>query len=292
MRASLLVIAAVAVPLAAACRAPSRPEAPSPRIVSLLPNATETLFALGLGDHVVGATRYCDRPEAARRVPRVGGILDVSVEAVLAARPDLVVGSPSVLRGPLAETLTRLGTRLLPLTFESPGQVLEGIRAIGAATGRAAAAESLAARVEADLAALQGRARRDPRVRVLFVAGRSPLVVAGPGSFVGDLLDRMGVENVVPASAVAFPTWSLEQVLRADPDVVVHGAVEAGDLAADLASAGLPAARLGRVIRIPDEGVIRPGPAVARAAIELADAVVRVVDLDPPTRSRKNAGTP
>lgn len=280
MRASLLVIAAVAVPLAAACRAPSpsRPEAPSPRIVSLLPNATETLFALGLGDHVVGATRYCDRPEAARGVPRVGGILDVSIEAVIAARPDLVVGSPSVLQGHLAETLTRLGTRLLPLTFESPEQVLSGIRAIGAATGRAVEAESLAARVEADLAALQSRADRDPRIRVLFVAGRSPLVVAGPGSFLGNLLDRMGVENVVPASAVAFPTWSLEQVLRADPDVVVNGAVEAGDLAADLASAGLPAARRGRVIRIPDEAVIRPGPEVARAALALADAVVRVLE--------------
>lgn len=278
MRASLLAVAAVAVPLAATCRAPSRPEAPSPRIVSLLPNATETLFALGLGDHVVGATRYCDRPEAARRIPRVGGILDVSIEAVIAARPDLVIGSPSVLRGHLAETLTRLGARLLPLTFESPEQVLAGIRAIGVAAGRASEAESLATRVEADLAALEGRAARDPPIRVLFVVGRSPLVVAGPGSFLGDLLDRMGVHNVVPASAVAFPTWSLEQVLRADPDVVVHGAVEAGDLAADLASAGLPAARRGRVIRLPDEAVIRPGPEVARAALALADAVVRVVE--------------
>ncbi len=273
-----LLIAGVVVTVAS-CRPPSsRPEAPSPRIVSLLPNATETLFALGLGGHVVGATRYCDRPEAARSVPRVGGILDVSVEAVIAARPDLVIGSPSVLRGHLAETLTRLGTRLLPLTFESPEQVLSGIHAIGAATGRAAAAESLAARVEADLAALKGRAAREPRIRVLFVAGRSPLVVAGPESFLGNLLDRMGVENVVPASAVAFPTWSLEQVLRADPDVVVNGAVEAGDLAADLASAGLPAARRGRVIRIPDESVIRPGPEVARAALELADAVIRAVE--------------
>ncbi len=277
MRAFLLVVAIVAI---AACRAPAptRPETPSPRIVSLLPNATETLFALGLGDHVVGATRYCDRPEAARKVPRVGGILDVSLEAVIAARPDLVIGSPSVLRGHLAETLTRLGTRLLPLTFESPEDILAGIRAIGGAVDRREEAESLAARIEADLAALRGRAAREPRIRVLFVAGRAPLVVAGPRSFLGDLLQRMGVENVVPDSQVAFPTWSLEQVLRADPDVVIASAVEAGDLGADLASAGLRAARLNRVIRPPDPAIIRPGPEVGKAAIALADAVVRAME--------------
>lgn len=271
---AILCLAAIS-----ACRPTDpRSDAPSPRIVSLLPNATETLFALGLGDHVVGASRYCDRPEAARLVPRVGGILDVSLEAVIASRPDLVIASPSVLRGHLADTLSRLGVRVLPLTFESIGEVLAGIRSIGSAVNRLAEAEALLAQIEADLANLEGRARRSPRIRVLFVAGRSPLVVAGPRSFLGEILERMGVENVVKESAIKFPTWSLEQVMRADPDVVIDAAVEAPDLAADLSFAGLEAGRRPRVLRPPDPAVIRPGPALPRAGIKLAEAILQAME--------------
>lgn len=262
------------------CREPvsDRAPIPSPRIVSLLPNATETLFALGLGDHLVGATRYCDRPDAARALPRVGGILDPSVEAVIAARPDLVVGSPSVLRGHLADTLGRMGARLIPLTFETLEDVRAGIRILGEEVGRPEEATTLLSQIDSDLARLKNRAAKDPPLRVLFVVGRTPLVVAGGGSFLGHLLDLMGVENVVPAAGVAFPTWSLEQVLHADPDVVVNGAVETGDLAMDLASVGLAAAKQGRVILPPDPAIIRPGPAMVRAAIALAEEILRVAE--------------
>lgn len=270
--------AAVAVLLAAlaavpACRAPAPdPAGPRPRVVSLQPNATEILFALGAGPNVVGATRYCDRPEAALQVPRVGGILDVSLEAVLAARPDVVVGSPSVLRGHLAETLQAAGARVVPVTFATAADVVPGIRALGGAAGRPAEAEALAASFQADLASLEGRLRRDPPLTVMMVAGRNPLVVAGASSYLGDLLARMGLRNVADGD-VPYPTWSLEQVLRAAPDLVVDGAVEAGDLQAWLADSGVAAARRGRVVRVPDNALLRPGPATGRAALALAAAI-------------------
>ena len=125
--------------LAAACgkAEPARdPGGSGPRVVSLLPNATEILFALGAGPSVVGATRYCNRPDAAKAVPRVGGILDVSLEAVLACRPDVVVGSPAVLKGRLADVLQPAGARLVPVWFETAADVEPGIRAIGEAVGR------------------------------------------------------------------------------------------------------------------------------------------------------------
>jgi iron complex transport system substrate-binding protein len=278
-RKRLPVLALACATLICGCRgADSRDPASGlrPRVVSLLPNATEILFALDAGRHVVGATRYCDRPDAARAVPRVGGILDVSVEAVLAARPDVVIGSPSVLGGRLATLLAGSGTALVPLRFETARDVAEGILSIGRAVGREAQAAELAAAWRRDLDALDGRARRDPPLRVLFIVGRTPLVVAGGPSFLGDLLDRMGVVNVADTREVAFPTWSLEQVLQARADVVIDGVVEAGDMADVLAGAGVAAVREGRLIRGVDPAILRPGPATATAALALADRILEV----------------
>jgi len=263
--------------LAASCSRPAgRIEAPHPRIVSLIPNATEIVFGLGMGGHMVGATRYCDRPEAAKSIPRVGGILDVSVEAVLAADPDLVIGSSHVLRGHLASMLGRAEVKILPLDFDTAESVIEGIKAIGRAVGRESKAESMVASLKRDLRDLKDRALRNPRIKVLFIAGSNPLVVASRASFLGDLLERMGVENVVGSRAVPYPTWSLEQVLRADPDVLLNGASEAGDIMASLASGGVRAAREGRVVAKVDQAILRPGPGSGRAALGLADEIVKV----------------
>lgn len=262
--------------LATACARPAeRVDTEGLRVVSLIPNATEIIFDLGMGEHLVGATRYCDRPEAARRIPRVGGILDVSAEAVLATRPQLVVGSPKVLRGHLANLLERAGARTLVLDFDTAESVVPGIRALGRALERGEQADRLVRALERDLQDLQDRARRDPPVKVLFVAGRNPLVVASRASFIGNLMDRMGVENVVTSRKIPFPTWSLEQVLRANPDVLLDGAVEAGDLQGSMAAGGVRAAREGRVMSFADHALLRPGPAAVRAALELADNILK-----------------
>lgn len=263
------------IPLTLTC---SRPgdfrDVPRPRIVSLIPSATEILFGLGMGGHVVGATRYCDQPEQARAIPRVGGILDVSTEAVLAARPDLVIGSSRVLRGSFQELLHRSGAKTLPVDFDTMAAVIEGIAAIGKAVGRETKARHMVESLERDLLALKDRALRSPPVRVLFVAGRNPMVVASQASFIGYLLDRMGVENVVETRTVPYPTWSLEQVLRADPDVLLNGAVQAGDLGTSFASGGVRAAREGRVVDAINHTILRPGAGAGHAALELADRIV------------------
>ena len=264
----------IACLLAIACARPREVEVQGLRVVSLVPSATEVVFALGAGDNLVGATRYCTRPAKARLVQRVGGLLDVSVEAVLGARPDVVIGSRAVLQGRLAEVLSGAGVRLVPVWFEKMGDVGPSILAIGEAIGRREEAMALIRAMEQDLANLAGRAARTPPTRVLFVVGKNPLVVAGPGSFIGELLGRMGVANVVPDGLTAYPTWSFEQVLRSDPDVVVDGAVEAEGLKSVLEDLGLRAAVEGRVIRLDDDAVLRPGPGSARAALDLALAIL------------------
>jgi len=253
-------------------------DAPSPRIVSLIPNATEVLFELGMGEHVVGATRYCDRPEGAKKVPRVGGILDVSAEAVLAAGPDLVIGSPKVLRGHLKDVLNRTGADVLALDFDTTDSVAHGIGAIGEAVGREGRAGRIIRSLLRDLDALQDRALHNPRIKVLFVAGRNPIVVASGASFIGDLLERMGVENAVKAVRVPYPTWSLEQMIRADPDVIVDGAMDAGGIQGPLSSAGIRAAREGRIVAPRDQAILRPGTGAAKAALDLADDILKAVE--------------
>lgn len=251
-------------------------EGPRPRVVSLLPNATEILFAIGAGNNIVGATRYCTRPNAAKSIKRVGGILDVSVEAVLALHPDLVIGSPAVLRGRLGDTLERIGVQMLPLEFETAESIVPGVLAIGSAVGRLEDALRLADQIKAEFASLENRARKEPPIKVLVVVGRSPLVVAAKASFIGEILERAGFFNVVE-SPLPFPTWSFEQVLRSDPDVVIDAAIEAQDLKTVLANAGLRAAREDRVIRLQDEALLRPGPGTISAALALAELVMELM---------------
>lgn len=256
------------------CQGKREPPPPRPRIVSLLPNATEILFEIGLGQNLVGATRYCDRPEAAKSVPRVGGVLDVSIEALLAVQPDLVIASPTVLNSPLEKTLARMGIKALPLSFETLDELTQGIIAIGAATGKTEEAKMLALRLQGEIEGLKASALRSPKIRVVFVAGRSPIVVAGPRSFIGELLEIMGVENVVSTSAVAFPTWSVEQVIRAAPDIIVDASVEEGQESemGFWKSLGSWAA-----IRPPDPAIIRPGPGSIKAATALAQELLRTL---------------
>lgn len=246
------------------------PDGPARRIVSLLPNATEILFALGAGDRVVGVTRYCDRPQEALGLPRVGGILDVSAEAVLDLRPDLVVGSPTVLRGPLADLLDRAGVGRLALTFEGAGDVEPGIRAIGKALGLQAEAEALCRTWRQEWDALRDALRRDPPLRVLVVVGRAPLVVAGEESLLGALVRHLGLVNVVPGP-LAWPIWSREEVLRARPDLVVDAVAEeeAAGGPEDLGLPGTP------VVPIPDRGILRPGPGFPAAAAALVREIGR-----------------
>jgi len=239
------------------------------RIVSLIPSATLIVFRLGAGDRLVGVTRYCERPEAARAIPRVGGILDVSVEAVAETRPDVVIGSPAVLKGRLVEILHPAGVSFLPIEFEDFDDVRRSILAIGQATGTDAEAARLVDDFDRGLDSL---ATGMPRRRTLFVVGTRPLVVAGPSSFQGQLMSAMGLENVVDSATVTFPTWSIEQVLKARPELIIDGIAGGEPSAGILTDSGIDAP----VVHIPDEAILLPGPDAVAAAAALA-AEIRIV---------------
>ncbi len=244
---------------------------PPRRIVSLAPVVTETLFLLGQGERVVGVTRYCDTPAAAAALPKVGGYVDVSLERVLALRPDLVMAMPSFGQRELLERLRDAGVPVLVLFGDTLGEVRDLVGAVGDATGARAGAAAALAELDGALARF---ARAKPGAasgRVLAVVGVRPIVAAGPTSFIGELFAKGGVQNAVPAGAPQWPTWSLERLSRRHVDTVV---VAAGpDTKAELermVAAAFPAAERPRLVVAPGAILMRPGPGIGRDLDALA----------------------
>jgi iron complex transport system substrate-binding protein len=248
---------------------PKAPASPQ-RIVSLAPSATDTVVALGEARRIAGITRYDDAPEVKGR-PSVGGFLDPSVEAVLALRPDLVLWVTDGSALSRVQKMAELGLPVLALPIIGVEDITACAREIGRALGVAEAGERLARSLEDSVARARARAGALPRRRVLFVVGREPLVVAGPGSYPDQLLRIVGAENVVKGTR-PWPVYPVEKAVADDPDVVID--------AAFLEHAGgegrleaIPAARRGRLVRLGNDDALRPGPRLTRAL----DALFRAI---------------
>jgi iron complex transport system substrate-binding protein len=235
------------------------------RVVTLAPSLTDTVLALGAGDTLVGVSRFDERPEV-RTLPRVGGFVDPSVEAVAALKPDLVLVQPSPgNRGPVL-ALASLGISIVALRLASVDDVMAGLRATGVTLGHADTGEALALALQRTRQEVRARAAGFAPVRVLFAYGFQPLVVAGPGSFADELLRDAGGTNVAADAGRAYPVWSVERVLSTRPDVVV----DASDSASGRDSMrSLPGLRDARWVTLPSPALLHPGPALGQGLEEL-----------------------
>lgn len=201
------------------------------RIVSTAPSFTETLFAIGAGDRVVGVSTYCHFPAAVDALPRVGSYLQPNIETIARLRPDLVLVH-SDLPAAIAH-LNGLGIKTLALRNTSLEDTMQSIRAIGEATGLGAAGVALEKDIRAKLSALEKRSAGRPLRTLMFVVGRTParldgMIAVGRGSYLNELIRIAGGRNVLFDSPVTYPKISLEAVLRLAPDVIV----DMGDMAA------------------------------------------------------------
>ena len=229
MVARLVGIAACVAAFCLGAAAPA-PAADPLRHVSTSPSITETLFALGLGDRVVGVSTYCRYPEAALRLPKVGSFMRPDAELIARLRPDLVI----VHAGPhtVPQQLSALDVASITVDRGTLAGVYSSIRAIGAAAGVSDRAARLVTELESRLAAVQRAAlARSPR-KVLLVVGRQPgtlgdLIAVGRGSYLSDLVKIAGGTNVLDDPRLPeYPRISMETVIRLDPDVIV----DAGDM--------------------------------------------------------------
>jgi iron complex transport system substrate-binding protein len=265
----------VALTVSCARKPRPAPEGAATRIVSLSPSTTEALFAIGAGDRAVGRSRFCDYPPEALRLPVVGGYVDPSLEAIVALRPDLVVGA----RGPGAAALVAKLDTLGVATFLAPTESIADIDAMieqmGAKTGLEARARVVVASSRARRDEIARAVAGERRVRALLVFGTTPIVVAGPGSFPNEMLSLANGQNVV-TSGQAYTTLGAEKLVELDPEVVLDASMGANatGIGPDApAWRELDAVRRGRVVAVHDDTVLRPGPRVADGIAVLARAL-------------------
>ena len=252
------------------------------RILSLTPNVTEILFAMGLGDRVVGRSTYCTYPPEAAALPAVGDTLELNLEKVVALKP--TIAFLITRRDDVPRRLEAIGVRAVALQSDRMGQMLESIATLGRETGREADAQMLLDHIEVGLLRVRARVKGLPRPKVLFAfpmtVGSPQMMVAGRGTFVDELLDVAGAENAYPKRA-DWPTVLPQEVIGLGPEVVIVNAA-GEDAAPDRVTAvrrawanwtSVPAVKNGRVHVLTESFLTIPGPRVAEAAGVLAEAI-------------------
>lgn len=245
------------------------------RIVSLSPSTTEILFSLGLSQEIVGVTSYCDYPEEARKRAKIGGMSSPSIEAIISLRPDIVVMTVDGNPREVEEKLRSMKIKTYVFMARRLDELPDGVRDMGIALGVRQRAEQLAIDLEKALSKFRSHQNITiSKKKVLFILWPEPLIVAGPGTAIDDAIRILGAENIAARSRIPYPKYSIEDVIRQSPDVIIIGRAMGKDIRE--ASKGLlerlksiPAVKEGKVFYVGD-GLYRLGPRVIKGIEEVA----------------------
>ena len=246
-----------------------RLQAPARRVVSLIPAATELLFAIGAGSSVVGRTQYCDYPPAAQAVANLGDGIKPSIEAVLAQRPDLVVLYNSGQNAAVAGRLGELGIPHLRINTDALSDVPRISRLLGLLTGHSREADSVIAMFDTALA----HATVTPgaqRPKVLLLVWEQPPMTIGRGSFLSELIERAGGENLFADVTTSSGVVSIEAVASRNPDLILTTTEGPVAFATRPEWQVVPAVKRRRFLRVSGSEFNRPSPRAPSAIRELA----------------------
>ncbi len=243
------------------------------RIVSMMPSHTETLFALGAGNSLIGIDEYSNFPKLETdKLPKTGNGFVPNLEAITALKPDLVLTDESS-GSKLVQNLEKLGITVYAGVAQSYNDVFEKINVIGKITNREKNALKLITNIRSELSAIQASVAKLPRVSVYFEVDPTPYA-AGSSSFIGAMIDKAGGNNIVPAKLGAFPQISPELVISSDPEVILGA--DLADLLTRPAWDKIKAVKNKRVINFSGEindAISRPGPRLPVALKALAVAL-------------------
>ena len=243
------------------------------RIVSLNPTTTEILFAIGAGGRVVGRSVYDVFPAAATRVPSVGPALRPNVEAILAARPDLVILYASDDNRPALARLRAAGITTVGFKIDSIEQFERDTRLLGRMTNDSARATTVADTVAATLARVRRATSGLARPTVFMPTWDRPVIAIGGGSYLSELLEIAGARNVYDAVRTPTSVVTLEDVVQRNPDLVLTTPTEAATMRSSPLWRAVPAVRAGRILVYDTTIVSRPSVTLGAAARELANLV-------------------
>ncbi len=251
---------------------------PARRVVSLAPSLTEILFAVGLDAEVVGVTTFCDYPAQARSKPKIGSSIQ-NLEAIIGLKPDLVLAVKSEIVHP--DVLVKLEQLKIPIFILAPKtieDILGHISTVGSLVGHDRAARTVAQGLRERLSDLRSRMGAARPVRVFYVVNTDPLISVGSGSFIHQMLELAGGENIVGHTAIPYPKVLLEEVLQRDPEVLLFP-VGAGEGVPEAEQqrwrkwTTLSAVAHNRLHQVKAELVNRPGPRVVDGIESLAKAI-------------------
>ena len=243
--------------------------APARRVVSLIPATTELLFAIGAGPAVVGRTNYCDFPAAVKSVPNLGDGIKPNLEAVIARRPDLVILYNSGQNAAVAGRLRELGVAAMRLNTDALSSVPRIARMLGKLTGSEKAADSLTAVFDTALTSAT-QPGIGPRPKVLLLVWEQPPMTIGRGSFLNELLERAGGENLFADVAGTDGVVSIEAVAARNPDLIFTTAEGPSAFATRPEWQAVPAVREKRFLHVTGSEFNRPSPRSPRAIRQLS----------------------
>ncbi len=236
------------------------PTAPR-RILSLSPATTEILFAVGAQKEVVGVTHDCNYPPAAQRKTKVGRFGNILLEKILKTRPDLIVVTADMQSR--LEPLRALSIPVLALDTKTLTDVMHNVSLLGALTGHAAQANGLVARWQRQMARLNPV---KPAPSLFYMVWHDPLMTTSPQSFIGDLMQRAGGQNVIQQAGAPFLRYSTEKLLKANPEVLILPLSLSRQLQLQQPPFNaLQAVKNQRVLVLDDDIISRPGPRVFSA---------------------------
>jgi iron complex transport system substrate-binding protein len=246
------------------------------RVITLAPNLTEIVFAVGAGDRLVGNTTYCDYPEQAKNVAKVGDTLHPSIERIIALKPQVVLVSTAS----QLETFTQQLQAQNIAVFVTDPHDLEGvfrsIEQVGEMLNHSSEARSLVERLRARTNAIEQAVKLSPPVRTFYQVSAEPLYTAGHDAFVTDLMRRAGANSVTGDVPGAWPKYSNESALAARPEAIIlptGGSMGSANSTVAEALRNSPAALSGRVYKINDDHLARPGPRAVEGLEEMARAL-------------------
>jgi ABC-type Fe3+-hydroxamate transport system substrate-binding protein len=247
------------------------------RLVSLAPSITETLYAIGLADRLVGVTEFCDYPPEARNKPKVG-YSNPNLETIVALQPDLVLAPRDFIRPDVLGKLEQLKIPTFVVEAKTVEDIASQIQLIGRMLDRSEVANPIAMELRHRLMELKRRTETLARPRVLYVLNSQPLITVGPGSFIHQLIEIAGGANVAGGAASPYPRLSIEAVLKEDPQLIIFpvGASEGipqGEQELWRRWKTMTAVKTDSFHRIASDLLNRPGPRIVLGLERLAEII-------------------
>ncbi|HOM42474.1 MAG TPA: cobalamin-binding protein [Bacillota bacterium] len=244
------------------------------RIVSLSPSTTEILFALGAGDRVVGVTSYCDYPEEAKKVEKIGDYDEPSMELIRKVQPDVVLAG--YVKEETAEALEKMGIPVIITEAEDFDTIYHSIKLVGEITGTAAEAEAIVNGMRSKISEIEAKTKDKGKPRVFYLVWKDPLFTAGSKTFINDVIKAAGGINVAE-KVEGWANYSAEEMIKDNPDMLIaalHSTDEGmtrEDLSGDRLFSLLECVKQGKVYIMPDDNIIsRPGPRIVQAIEDMS----------------------